>query len=584
MPCRIRLTHFFTLSNQSHRTEHKEVLSMERRHKGSTRNRIMRALGGAAVVALALAGCAGSNGSAAVGTDGRIAMLNFGGFGGGSNPKQNYNPYVPTAHSVGQYLYEPLQMSNEFTCKYEPWLATKLEWTDDKTLVYTLRDGVKFTDGKPFTADDVVFTYEMLKKFPALDTTGAWNSLSSIEKTGDDKVTMHFSGAGSTGLDAVSRVLIVPKHIWEKVKDPTTFTNPKPVGTGAMTVESFSPTKLVMKRNADYWQADKIRIDRIQFNNSDQGQVEQLKLARGDFDMNALYIPDIEKSYVSKDPKHNKYWFPAGSPISLYLNLTKKPFDDLAFRDAIAGAIDKDKIVEDAQQGYVDVASQTTLVLPNAKDWLPSDIPNGGYVDYDADAAKAALTKAGYKLDGSGKRLGKDGQPLTFSMQIPGGWNDWIQAGKVIQKNFEALGIGLDMQNPTPEVLDQNRKTGQYDVTFGVRGGSCDQYRNFNEPLNSAQSAPIGEAASTNEVRWNDQKTDDLLAQLKTQTDLAAQKETVGDLAKVMYDEKPYIPMWYGASWFEYSTKRAVGWPSEANPYAKPSNMLIILTHLTPAK
>ena len=133
-----------------------------------------------------------------------------------------------------------------------------------------------------------------------------------------------------------------------------------------MVTSTFSPTKLVLKRNPDYWQADKIRVDKIQFNNSDQGQVEQLKLARGDYDSNAMYIPDIDKSYVAKDPKHNKYWFPAGSPISLYMNLDKKPFDDEAFRDAIAKAMDKDSIVEDAQQGYVAKASQTSLVLPNA--------------------------------------------------------------------------------------------------------------------------------------------------------------------------------------------------------------------------
>ncbi|WP_158866590.1 ABC transporter substrate-binding protein [Leifsonia sp. AG29] len=555
-----------------------------RRLTAFTKKRLAAALAGTAVVALALSGCSGAGNGGAQSADGRIPVLNFGGFGGGSNPKPNYNPYLATSLSVTNYLYEPLMMLNQYSCDYEPWLATKMTWKDPSTLVYTLRDGVKFSDGTPFTADDVVFTYDMIKAHPALDTRGAWSSLKSVSKTGSNEVTMTFNGAGASDLPAVNSVLIVPQHIWSKVKDPTTFADTKPVGTGSMTVESMNPTQLVLKRNPDYWQADKIHVDKLQFNNSDQGQVDQLKLARGDYDMNAMYIPDIEKSYVSKDPKHNKYWFPAGSPISLYMNLEKSPFGDEKFRSAIAQAMDKKSIVDDAEQGYVTAASQTSLVLPAAKDWLPSSIPDEGVITYDVSAAKSALDQAGYKLDGSGKRLGKDGKPLSFSIQIPGGWNDWIQAGKVIQKDFQALGISVDMQNPTPDVQGQNRLTGQYDLTFGVRGGTCDMYTNFLEPLASSETAPTGQPAKTNEVRWRDAKTDELIAQLGQESDPAKQKATVGELATIMYEQKPYIPLWYGASWFEYSTKRAVGWPSASDPYAKPGDMPIILTHLRPAK
>lgn len=557
---------------------------MDRRHPAApTRKRLIAALAGTAVLALAVSGCSGPDEPSTTGAGDRIPLLNFGGFGGGSNPKANYNPYLATALSVGNYLYEPLMMLNEYSCDYEPWLATTKEWTDPSTLVFTLRDAVTFSDGTPLTPDDVVFTFEMLKQHPALDSRGAWASLTSVAKTGDDRVTFTFDGSGASSLIAVSSVLIVPKHIWSAVKDPTTFTNTTPVGTGPMLVDTFSPTRLVLKRNPRYWQADEIRVDKIQFNNSDQGQVDQLKLARGDYDMNAMYIPDIEKSYVAKDPEHNKYWFPAGSPISLYMNLEKAPFDDVRFRSAIAQAMDKKKIVEDAQQGYVEAASQTSLVLPNAKDWLPTGIPDEGYVSYDLDAAAAALDQAGYAKDGSGRRLGADGTPLSFSIQIPGGWNDWIQAGKIVQKGFQALGITVDMQNPTAEVQNQNRLTGQYDLTFGVRGGSCDMYRNFLEPLASSETAPTGEVAKTNEVRWRDSTTDQLIDRLRQESGPAEQKKTVGELATIMYEQKPYIPLWYGASWFEYSTKRAVGWPSAENPYAKPSNMPIILTHLRPA-
>lgn len=553
--------------------------------RSSRRSRALTFLGSAAIAALALSGCAAGGEANTASADGRIPILNFGGFGGGTNPKEIYNPYLPTSLSVGSYLYDTLMATNDYTCVDEPMLATAYEWVDEKTLVYTLRDGVTFSDGEKLTADDVVFSFQLILKHKALDQRGLGELLTSAEKTGERQVTLHFAESGISMLSAANALPIVPEHVWSKVADPTTYTNAKPVTDGSMTIESFSPTRLTLKANPDYWNAENIRVDRIRFTNSDSGQVEQLKLSRGDYDMNALYPgPDVQKTYVDKDPEHNKYWFPSASPISLYLNLGKKPFDDLAFRNAVATAIDRDAIAKDAQQGYVQKASQTSLVLPNAQDWLPTGIPNEGYIAYDATAAKAALEAAGYTLNADGKRLDKSGTPMQFTLQIPGGWSDWIQAGKLIQKNLAALGITVDMQNPQPEAVDQNRKTGEYDLVFGVRGGTCDMYRNFVEPLASDRTAPVGQPADTNEVRWSDQKTDSLLAELKTATDSTEQKALVGELSTIMYEQKPYLPLWYGANWFEYNTKNAVGWPSAENPYAKPANMAIILTHLKPAK
>ena len=85
----------------------------------------------------------------------------------------------------------------------------------------------------------------------------------------------------------------MPEHVWAKVKDPITFTNAEdPVGTGPFTVKSFNPQQLVIERNPDYWQADKVKVEEIRFNKADAGgQVEQLKLSRGEYDTNASSCP-----------------------------------------------------------------------------------------------------------------------------------------------------------------------------------------------------------------------------------------------------------------------------------------------------
>jgi peptide/nickel transport system substrate-binding protein len=107
-------------------------------------------------------------------------------------------------------------------------------------------------------------------------------------------------------------------------------------------------------------------------------------------------------------------------------------------------------------------------------------------------------------------------------------------------------------------------------------------YANFYDPLSSEQTAPSGKNAATNEVRWRDEQTDQLLAQLRNAISAEEQKAPVGELSKIMMDEVPYVPVWYGAHWFQYSTKNAVGWPNEKDPYSKPTRGLLILTHLRP--
>jgi peptide/nickel transport system substrate-binding protein len=554
--------------------------------------RLLRlAIAGALAAAIGLTACTGTEGQAPQAeqsaADGRVPLLKLGDFGGGTNPQENYNPFLePNRLAAWGYVYEPLMVMDQYSCQEQPWLATDYSWTDDRTLSFDLRDGVTFTDGEGFSAEDVVFTFQMLKDNAALDTQGVWNYLADVTAPDEHTVDFTFTEPGASAFTLIINVPIVPEHIWSEVKDPTTYVAaPDPVGTGPMTVKEFNPQRLTIERNPDYWQADKIQVQQIQFSKADAGgQVEQLKLARGDYDSNAMFVPDIEKVYVAKDPEHNHYWYPAGSPISVFMNLEKQPFDDLAFREAVAYAIDREKIIEQAQYGYVEAASQTGLVLPGMESYLPTELKgDASYIDYDQARADQILTDAGYEKNAAGKRIGPDGDPIEFTFKVQGGWNDWVSAAQIIAENLGALGITVNVQTPTPESVDADRASGQYDMLFGVRGGTCNMYANFYDPLSSERTAPTGENAATNDVRWRDEETDALLAELERATTEEEQKEPIAGLSKIMMEEIPYVPVWYGAHWFQYSTENAVGWPNEEDPYAKPVDNLLILTHLRPA-
>lgn len=513
-----------------------------------------------------------------------IEELNLGGFGGGSNPQINFNPYSPNALAGESYIYENLYLTNIATCERVPWLATAYEWRDPQNLVFTVREGVTWSDGTPFTADDVAFSYDLVKRFPALDQPGATPLLASVTAA-HPTVTMTFTEPAIPLFDKVSDIQIVPRHLWSEVEDPVTFTNEEPVGTGPFLFDAFNGQQLTMARNEGYWQAEKVRIQKLVYKGSEQGQIDQLKLAEGEYDWNAMFVPEIEKTYVAKDPEHNRYWFPPGGVISLFLNLTKEPFTDVEFRRAVAHAIDRQEIATKAQFGYVLTASQTGLVLPNQAAFLDPAIPNEGEIPYDPAQADQILAAAGYTKDGEGRLIGKDGEPVEFEFTVQNGWTDWVQAANIIQEDLAAVGITMNVQMITPDIAIDDRQSGNFDATFGVHNGTCNMYNNFYSPLASASTKPIGEEVldDGNAARWQDPETDQFIAQLRLTDDPEAQKPALYGLQQIMVNEFPVIPLWYGGVWFEYRTEKAVGWPSAEDPYASPNNGLLIVTRLTPA-
>jgi peptide/nickel transport system substrate-binding protein len=534
----------------------------------------------AASVGLTTACTAGSADSEGLTADGLVPFLNLGGYAPGTSPQRNFNPFSPNKAVVG-YTFETLYQVDQNGCTEHPWLATDYQWDGTQKLTFTLRDGVKWHDGKPLTADDVVFTYEMIKANPALDLRGLGPVLDSVTAEGN-KVVMEFTSPAVLLFSKIAMLEIVPKHIWEKEKDPVTFTNPDAVGTGPYKVKTFNNRQMVLDRDPDYWQADKVKVKELRFTKTQQGQTDQLRLERGEYDSNAMFVPDIDKVYVDKDPAHNKYWFAPGGVISLYMNLEKAPFDDVEFRRALTGGVNRQEIADKAQFGYVDTASQTGLILPNQEEWLDPGIEDQGKIAFDEDKAKQALEDAGYQEEG-GKRLGKDGKPLAFELKIPAGWADWIQAGQIVKGNLEKLGIQVDVASPQETVYNADRETGRFDLLFGVYGGDCNIHKDFADPLSSVQSADIGKKAISNFTRWRDKETDDLLATLSSAGDEKSQQEAAHGLQQIMMEDVPNIPLWYGAKWFQYRTARVTGWPEENDPYAMSSDVLLIVTRLRPA-
>ncbi|HTN91671.1 MAG TPA: ABC transporter substrate-binding protein, partial [Sorangium sp.] len=271
---------------------------------------------------------------------------------------RNFNPLLgegsvrfPTVAGI----YEPLIVYNTMKGEFMPWLATKYEWSDaNKKLTFTTRTEVKWSDGQPFSAKDVAFTFGLLKKFPALDLTGVWKLVDSVEAKNDTTVEFIFKEPFVPGLSYIGHQPIVPEHKWKDVADPVTFTNENPVATGPFTeVKTFQNQIYELGKNPHYWQKGKPAVEGLRFPAYPGNDQANLALINGEVDWAGNFVPDIDKTYVSKDPENNHYWFPlVGGTVTLYPNATKKPFNDIKLRKAISMAIDRAQIAKIAVNGY----------------------------------------------------------------------------------------------------------------------------------------------------------------------------------------------------------------------------------------
>lgn len=534
-----------------------------------------------AVTLVGVAACGGTNnGGGSTASSGDTIL--FGGDAGSPTFVRNFNPFSTSKRQGINFMYEPLEVINAIDGTLTPFLATGHKIVDAKTVNFTIREGVKWQDGKDLTPADVTFTFDLIKKNAALDTLGVWQHIDSIETSGND-VVFHLKSDDVPGATVIAQQLIVPEHIWKDVKDPVKWTNENPVGSGPYQLDQFTPNQYTLKKNQTYWQKDKVAAEKIVLPASNK----QLDLVNKGYDWAYSYMNNVDKTWAGQKDKYNVYWFPPGGTVSLFPNLTKAPFNDVNFRKGLSYALDREKIAKDAEEGYVEGATQTGLLLPNQEKWVNSSIENDGKISQDSDKALEYFAKAGYTKSGD-KLVDASGKQLELNITVPNGYTDWLRGVQTMQSQLTKLGISVKLTQPQPAAYTQAQNNGDFDLIISSFGGSGNIFQDYNNLLNSEFALPVGQSTSANFERYSNDATDALLAQLKSATDDAAQKKIVDQLQQVVYDEVPVIGLFYGGLWGLFSNKNFTGWPSADNPYAPPTTwtqaMLLVVTNIKKAE
>lgn len=503
--------------------------------------------------------------------------------------QSGFNPYNghPNAGVLG-LVYETLSFVNVNGGALTPMLATSYQWNSDNTqLTFAIRQNVKWNDGQPFSADDVAYTFDLMKEHPAADSLGVWQFLKSVQATDPKTVVMTFQKAYPPVLATIAgKVYIVPKHVFSSAGDPTKYLSDHPVGTGPFTLARYQPDLAVYDKYTGYWQASQVKIDEVRFPEYKDNATLQLALPKGEIDWAGYFSPTLQQDFVAKDSAHNHLFMDAINLYSICAN-QKDPLlggtAGLPVRLALSSALDRSQIAAQATAGLEPPGSVTGLVLPTMNSWLA---PNLGNLPTTADATKAQklLSDAGFSK-GSDGIYQKGGKRLSFTLRSVDSYSDWNAAAKLVAA--QAKEAGIEIKNVT--VGEDNyytlRTNGKYDYQLmfcGMVGGPTPFYL-YNQYLNSNQ---IGQG-KFNFVGWNDSATDTYLNQYASTTDQNTQKQAIQGIEKVFVDNQPFIPLWTGADYDEYSTKNFTGWPSQNDPYASGSpntapDIEMVILHLRP--
>jgi len=494
-------------------------------------------------------------------------------------PVSNWNPLMTGNYATGTIglVYETLFLYDPLTDKFMPWLAESGQWTDALTYELKVRQGVNWSDGKPLTADDVKFTFELGQK-TALNFSSLWSWLSSITKVDDYTLGFKFKSALYQEWDNyLYNVPMLPQHLWasKDLKDVAIGANEKPVGSGPYLYFAYDQTKMVWAKNDNWWAikalslsvAPKYIVDLVNTSNENSlGLVLQ-----GQEDLNNNYLPGISTLLTGGYALHTYYpvapYHLAANTAWLDVNLQKKPMDDVAFRKALAYSINVADIVSRDYGNMVQAANPTGL-LPIWDKYVDQNVVKKLGISYDPAKAKQILAAAGYKdVNGDGFVENKDKSLITLKIIVPNGWSDWMAAIQIISNSTKAVGINVQPDYPDFNGYLDARLKGTFDLAIDNQAQVSNTPWSYYHFIFYDKLADIPTTQGGNYGRYNNQTAFDLVTQLDklATNDLQGMKAVISKLQTIQLTDLPIIPLWYNGMWAQMSSANWTNWPSSAD-------------------
>jgi peptide/nickel transport system substrate-binding protein len=403
----------------------------------------------AAILAIGTAACSSSSSPGSAGPTGKpltVVTTEL------SPMTDNFNPFDSTGtgyemHAVDLYDL-PLFVFNTQrpTQAPIPELGTSYAWSNGgRTLTITTRSGVKWSDGKPFTAADVAFTFNLIKKYPALNVP-ATPIPASATGSGNTAV-LTFAQPELANLFFILQTQIVPQHVWGSIGNPVTYTDPKPVGTGPYVLDKFSPQGFTMKINPDYYAKSSLHVPEVDFPAYTSNANLLLPVANGTIDWGGIAIPGVHANYLAKSTQNTTWtssvpYFTDNNVVGLWFNTTKAPLNDPKVRQAISYGINRQQLSVDGESSNEPpVTSTAGMILPSQQSYQPSSLANNLPAAGDPAKVTQILGSDGYKMTGGFWE--KNGKKITFSIMDPVSYSDYYLDSQLLTKQLRKLGFDV---------------------------------------------------------------------------------------------------------------------------------------------
>ncbi|GAA4724060.1 ABC transporter substrate-binding protein [Isoptericola chiayiensis] len=493
----------------------------------------------------------------------------------------NFNPYaVGVLHLANGGIYETLFAYNK-AADTEPisMLGTGFEWNEDGTeLTVTIREGVTWNDGEPFTTDDVVYSFTNDAAQPAY--------LAGAEAVDDTTVVLSFDTPQYTNEFALlGSTYMVPEHVFSANEDAedaeaeltgiVAWPNAEaPVGTGPYLVDSTSDAAYTAVANPEYWGGEP-QVSNLRYIGIDSNQSAEDLLATGQIDWATMFVPEPDRlvdaglGYLNTQVDPTVLYTCADADMGCSGEQT-----DVAVRQALSVAIDRGAINEKAFVGLAKEISPTFALLGRDDKWIADGMPAA--IEQSADAAQAGeiLEAAGYEKDADGF-YGKDGETVELTLTSVDGWTDYNNAAKLIEEQAAEAGIKVVASTVSWNEFADSRTSGEFELIMGgvVGTSTADPYQIYRDWFTSGYTTEVGtplEPGFWNFSRYSNEEVDAAVAEASATNDDAVKADAYATVQEHIVNDVPYIPLLVNASQTFYNQNDYTGWPTEEDLYLFP--------------
>jgi len=433
---------------------------------------------------------------------------------------------------TGGNVYETLLKRDNKTLELIPLLAESWTISDDKlTYTFKIKEGIKWQDGVPFTADDIVFSFKtiMNPKVDAPQLRSYYQEIKEVVALDDHTVRFTYARPYFLALEFCGGIPIVPRHIFEKGDFNTNPAGRAPVGTGPFRfVKWTTGREIVLEKNNDYW-GMKPYLNKIVFRIINDPSVALQVLKRQELDVASLTPIQWERQTGSPDFEKNFDKFSYYTPNYSYIgwNSTRPFFSDKRVRKAMTHLVNRELILENIMFNLGAVVTNPFYINSPEYDKDIKPIP------YDPEAARKLLDEAGWTdHDGDGVR-DKDGVKFAFEFLIPGGSETGEKIATILKEELDKIGIVMDIRKTEWAVFTQRLNERNFDaVTLAwSMGVESDPYQIW-----SSTQAESG----SNFVGFKNAEADKLIEQARQEFDRKKRIELYRKFSTIVNDEQPY--------------------------------------------